>query len=152
MSYSQQLTKPQWQKKRLECFERAGWKCQKCGCATRSLHLHHPKYIKGRKPWEYDDLVVLCSKCHKGHHFPPVSEFEYGEFYRVISGQFSGITAVAWDHCAEWGLGYRRHTLFSWDFPGDGVISFSGCPKRCRRATKGEELHFRRKFGMPPTE
>jgi hypothetical protein len=58
LNYSRQLSKPQWQKKRLQCFEAAGWKCPECGSTKRSLHLHHPFYVKGRKPWEYADSAL----------------------------------------------------------------------------------------------
>lgn len=31
------------------------------------LHVHHCYYISGRKPWEYEDalLITLCKKCHE---------------------------------------------------------------------------------------
>ena len=34
------------------------------------LNIHHKKYIKGRKPWEYeaDSLVTLCEDCHHDIH------------------------------------------------------------------------------------
>jgi hypothetical protein len=35
------------------------------------LNVHHRFYIKGRKPWEYDNdeaLITLCSDCHKEVH------------------------------------------------------------------------------------
>lgn len=34
------------------------------------LNIHHKKYIKGRKPWEYDadSLVTLCEDCHHNIH------------------------------------------------------------------------------------
>jgi hypothetical protein len=150
--YHKQLSRPQWQKKRLQLFKRAGWQCEKCGSKSRTLHLHHPKYVKGRKPWEYNDLKVWCSRCHHRHHFPPLTTFVYGEFYRVRTGRLRGITAVAWSHNAGCGLPYTGHVLFSWDFPGDGCISWLGCLGEVRRATKGEELEFRRAFGNPPTE
>lgn len=151
--YSKKLSKPQWQKKRLECFERAGWKCQRCGSTSRSLHLHHPQYdgTFEKQPWEYDDLEVLCSKCHKQEHFHPVEKLIYGEFYTVTHGSMRGDTAVAWSGFVEMMGRYDGSTLYSpdWSF---GEVSFFKSLHKVRMATKGEELKWRRKHGTPPTE
>lgn len=34
------------------------------------LNVHHKYYVRGKKPWEYDDdtLVTLCADCHKKRH------------------------------------------------------------------------------------
>ncbi len=36
----------------------------------KGLNIHHTYYIKGHKPWEYEDdaLVTLCENCHKKRH------------------------------------------------------------------------------------
>ena len=36
----------------------------------KGLNIHHTYYIKGNKPWEYDNdaLVTLCEDCHKKRH------------------------------------------------------------------------------------
>lgn len=36
----------------------------------KGLNIHHTYYIKGYKPWEYDNeaLVTLCEDCHKKRH------------------------------------------------------------------------------------
>ncbi len=36
----------------------------------RPLHIHHKYYIKGQKPWEYKDevLITLCADCHQKKH------------------------------------------------------------------------------------
>ena len=36
----------------------------------KGLNVHHTYYIKGHKPWEYEDeaLVALCEDCHKKRH------------------------------------------------------------------------------------
>ena len=67
------LRSPLWQKKRLEIMQRDNFTCCKCGCTHKELQVHHIKYIKGRKPWEYDneDLITLCNDCHERHHFNP---------------------------------------------------------------------------------
>lgn len=62
--YRQKLKDPRWQKKRLEVFQRAGWKCEACGEETETLHVHHLAY-RG-EPWEAkdEDLESLCAECH----------------------------------------------------------------------------------------
>jgi hypothetical protein len=57
---------PKWQQRRLQVLSRAEWQCDLCEEADTELHVHHKLYIKGRKPWEYDDdqLEALCKNCH----------------------------------------------------------------------------------------
>lgn len=66
-AYSKALRDPRWQKRRLEAMEAAGWMCRQCGTDTQEMHVHHMLYIKGRKPWEYENrhLLALCADCHK---------------------------------------------------------------------------------------
>ena len=68
--YAELLKKPQWQKRRLQMLEKAGWKCVECGAEEQQLHVHHRRYIAGATPWEYEDkdLVVLCEACHEKAH------------------------------------------------------------------------------------
>lgn len=70
MSYKDLLKDPRWQKRRLEAFEAANWRCEHCNRQDKELHVHHCYYIRGRKPWEYPDalLVVLCGPCHDEKH------------------------------------------------------------------------------------
>jgi 5-methylcytosine-specific restriction endonuclease McrA len=78
MTYADKLKSPQWQKKRLEVLERAGWLCQLCGDSTTQLHVHHPKYVPNCEPWEYENLISLCATCHGAHHaarIPDVDPF-----------------------------------------------------------------------------
>src|SRR5688572_22440051 len=67
MSYSDLLKDPRWQKKRLTILNRDEWLCTMCGNGQITLHVHHKKYIRGLKPWEYEDhyLTTLCVECHK---------------------------------------------------------------------------------------
>jgi len=69
-SYFDFLKDPRWQKRRLERLEDARWECSNCGDGKSTLHVHHQRYIKGRKPWEYSDqeLTVLCETCHSAAH------------------------------------------------------------------------------------
>lgn len=70
MNFWDQYKHPEWQKKRLESLEKAEWCCQKCYSSENELHVHHRRYIKGRKVWEYstNELIVLCEQCHKETH------------------------------------------------------------------------------------
>lgn len=68
--YSKKLVSPLWQKKRLEILNLHGFKCEKCGCEDKELHVHHRFYITGREVWQYDNDVfqVLCCDCHEKEH------------------------------------------------------------------------------------
>lgn len=65
-----QYKDPRWQKKRLEIMERDEFSCQCCYETESELNVHHRKYIKDKKIWEYnnDQLVTLCDNCHKEVH------------------------------------------------------------------------------------
>jgi hypothetical protein len=62
--YSAKLSDPRWQRRRLEEMQRADWKCECCGAAKKTLHVHHLDY-RG-EPWEVPAgwLEVLCADCH----------------------------------------------------------------------------------------
>lgn len=70
MTYQEQISSPKWQRKRLEILNLSGFKCEKCNCEEKQLHVHHRFYLKGRKAWEYDNDVfqVLCHSCHENEH------------------------------------------------------------------------------------
>lgn len=70
MTYREQLLHPNWQRKRLEMLESAGWECANCGTGEVTLHVHHRQYFKGRMAWEYgaEELDVLCERCHQAEH------------------------------------------------------------------------------------
>ena len=70
MSYSDELRNPLWQKRRLQVFERAGWRCEWCGTTQSQLHAHHKVYLSRHKPWEYPDILLecLCDQCHERAH------------------------------------------------------------------------------------
>ena len=65
-SYAEKLRDPRWQKIRLKVFERDNWACKSCGETTKTLHVHHKLYEKGKEPWEYplEYLLTLCEPCH----------------------------------------------------------------------------------------
>lgn len=88
-SYAELLRSPMWQKKRLEIMERDNFTCQHCGCTHKVLQVHHREYIKGRKPWKYEDdnLVTLCEDCHeKEHEFTRRTRAIVGEVYLFHHG------------------------------------------------------------------
>lgn len=75
-TYREWLLDPRWQKRRLECLEAAGFRCQRCRHTDKTLQVHHRRYYAGRKPWEYTDaqLIVLCDDCHELQHLPAATE------------------------------------------------------------------------------
>jgi len=46
------------------------FRCNAWDIPIKGLNIHHKYYIKGHKPWEYDNdaLVTLCKDCHKKRH------------------------------------------------------------------------------------
>jgi len=70
MSFFEQYKSPEWQKKRLEALHAAEFSCQRCYDSESQLHVHHKRYVKGRKIWEYGvgELEVLCEMCHDYAH------------------------------------------------------------------------------------
>lgn len=70
LSYSEQLKHPNWQRKRLEVMQGAGFSCENCGDTETMLNVHHRRYVKGRMVWEYElhELQCLCQPCHLQHH------------------------------------------------------------------------------------
>jgi hypothetical protein len=71
MDYKEKLNHPKWQKRRLEIMQKADWKCEKCGCDSEQLHVHHTDYkAGGPNPWDYEDqyLQCICATCHTLSH------------------------------------------------------------------------------------
>jgi hypothetical protein len=66
-TYYEKLKDPRWQRKRLEVFERDGFKCRRCRGEDKTLNVHHKRYAKNGDPWgvELKDLVTLCEHCHE---------------------------------------------------------------------------------------
>lgn len=67
--YKLQLEHPLWLKKRQIILDRDNHKCMLCG-SSENLQVHHTKYSKGKKAWEYPNstLVTLCRNCHQKVH------------------------------------------------------------------------------------
>jgi hypothetical protein len=91
--YSEKLRDPRWQKKRLEVLESAGWECECCKSGTKTLHVHHKQYIKGREPWEYEstNFEALCEDCHADAH----------ESKELINAILAGLPSAMWTGAAS---------------------------------------------------
>lgn len=70
--YELLLLDRRWQRKRLEVFDGANWKCEKCGDFRDEipLHAHHIEYLPGKEPWSYPPgkIVSVCEFCHQEAH------------------------------------------------------------------------------------
>lgn len=97
--WSDQYRSPLWQKKRLEAMEAQNFTCQCCGDNESQLQVHHKRYIKGRKIWDYDLslLSVLCDTCHENAHIDkslllevidPIPEDRLIEAASLLAGYF----------------------------------------------------------------
>jgi len=51
----------------IHVLDRDGWKCQQCGRAAE-LHVHHIQFRSGLGDDEVDNLITLCSECHRAVH------------------------------------------------------------------------------------
>lgn len=69
--YHQDLKHPKWLRKALTIKLRDK-QCVLCG-SHLNLQVHHTKYIKGKRAWEYPNstLVTLCKDCHQKVHQDP---------------------------------------------------------------------------------
>lgn len=94
MTFAEQIKHPNWQRKRLEVMEAAGFECENCGAHDVTLNVHHKQYVKGRLYWEYErhELACLCEDCHKSEHSTQdalkalLSEVETGEAFAFLAG------------------------------------------------------------------
>jgi len=63
-TYLARLTSSEWKRLCDDIKARAGGRCQSCGTRTSHLQVHHKHYrTLGRET--SDDLMAVCSKCHK---------------------------------------------------------------------------------------
>lgn len=98
LSYAEQLRHPFWQRKRLEVLEYFRFTCYGCDSKEKTLHVHHKRYVKGRKAWEYEleDFEALCADCHNETH-------ESKELLDSVIAQFP---SVMWSDIAAVLVGY----------------------------------------------
>jgi 5-methylcytosine-specific restriction endonuclease McrA len=67
MPYRDYLKTPEWHERRKEHLVKAFCRCQVCNASQIRLEVHHRTYE--RRGYErYEDLIVLCDKCHKLFH------------------------------------------------------------------------------------
>jgi len=69
LRYYDQLEDHRWLAFRKFVFAVRGRKCEICGC-DKTLQIHHPQYIRGKKAWEYscNEVIVVCRECHSKIH------------------------------------------------------------------------------------
>ncbi len=80
MNYKEQIKTPEWQRKRTEIFNRDNFQCQICFDRKTQLAVHHKFYTYGSLIYEYDNdnLITVCSTCHKKLHDSEISiNFHY---------------------------------------------------------------------------
>jgi len=79
------LKHPEWQRKRLEIFNRDGFKCIICNSDEKEPHIHHFKYSPNTDPWDYDDsnFITYCHQCHE------IEENCKNDFNKLISAGFT---------------------------------------------------------------
>lgn len=67
--YHQHLESPLWAEKRAMILKRDEYQCRLCG-SKHNLQVHHIKYSRGKRPWEYPNsvLITLCEDCHQKVH------------------------------------------------------------------------------------
>lgn len=70
LTWEEQYTHPNWQRRRLEILKRDRFKCRLCLDKDSLLHVHHLKYDKSKWIWEIHEmyLVTLCHSCHEKEH------------------------------------------------------------------------------------
>jgi hypothetical protein len=148
MTYRDKLKSPRWQKKRLEVFSRANWKCQKCSNAERQLHVHHLTYRR-IEPWEYEDaeFEVLCERCHLKAHdflkgegrFDPKEIYTRKQIQKVVGGLETGFLPMVNGHVV---CGCFRERLNP-DAP-DIIL-----PGDKEKITEPSEIFCRQRFPIP---
>ncbi len=101
--YAEKLKDPRWQKKRLEIFERDGWKCRFCDDDKSTLVVHHKDYLPNAEPWDYPGnlLITLCEDCHSRQMIQRDiesdmlhamhSKFYTSEEYRILQDAFESM-------------------------------------------------------------
>lgn len=117
--YFEKLKDPRWQKKRLEIFERDGWRCKECYSKEKTLHVHHLFYLKGKEPWEIPNgfLITLCEDCHTAGlcltELGYTSCKECPDFFENPNGDCEGEGGRTDDIAlllnTLWGKGYNLH-------------------------------------------
>jgi hypothetical protein len=109
MTYAEKLKDPRWQKKRLEILNLFSFRCQRCECEYKTLHVHHKTYEYGNDPWDYknNNFMCLCEDCHEVEHNSKVTFSEMVHDYLVMGGNYEELVFSFWnrilkDHSSEY--------------------------------------------------
>ena len=74
--HHRQLSGPRWAQARKQALVSAGWRCSRCGHASR-LEVHHVEALQhDGEPYASSNLLVLCRSCHIAAHRRPLTEAE----------------------------------------------------------------------------
>lgn len=70
ITWKEQYLHPNWQKMRNYILSRDNYCCVSCRNISKTLHVHHLKYIKNDYIWNVPHyyLVTLCEDCHSKEH------------------------------------------------------------------------------------
>lgn len=88
-TYSEKLSDPRWQKRRLDILQRDNFSCQYCYSKDKKLNVHHRYYVSKRDPWIYPSwaLVSICDDCHQSYHSYSMNYFyNFEDFIDSLSG------------------------------------------------------------------
>jgi len=71
---------PKWIEVRDKIKLRDNYSCTRCKCKDKVLHVHHTRYVIGKKLWEVPKvyLITLCVDCHEKEH----RSKKIGEYYK----------------------------------------------------------------------
>lgn len=75
MPYKEYLLTPYWKRFADEARKCARYKCNLCN-GSGILHVHHKTY-ETRGEEKFDDVIVLCERCHAKFHNKPINEDNY---------------------------------------------------------------------------
>jgi len=74
--YIDYLKSEDWRERRKELMEEANWECAKCG--AKATQLHHLNYNNLQCEVLFEDVIAVCTYCHKDLHCQ--EEDGYGEY------------------------------------------------------------------------
>ncbi len=91
ITYSEKLTDPRWQKKRLEIMGRDNFRCQSCWSKKNTLNVHHKKYT-AKNIWDEpsENLTTICKNCHDIYHRIKKEYNAFGEFQLNVIDLYCG--------------------------------------------------------------
>lgn len=97
--YREKLNTEQWKQFARAARERAGFACQICKRGNIRLDVHHIAYNEGMDIHEYanDEVIVLCSECHKEMHeqLQKFRKYVFGKMNPQAFKTINGALAVA---------------------------------------------------------